>query len=59
MTKKDAAVYQGDKATVVKHADNLKVEGKFEGRTRDASVTRGELMSILSHKDNLNINIKF
>jgi hypothetical protein len=51
--------YNGERAAVVKHSDNLRVEGKFEGRAKEASVKRGERMSVVKHKDNLKMEGTF
>ena len=62
MTKKEEKMVVGERAKVVKHQDNIKVEGKFEGRSKSSTVgsfARGERMAIVRHKDNLKMEGKF
>ena len=43
---------KGDRA-VVKHKDNLKLEGSFEGRRKSMAATKGERSVVKKHQDNL------
>jgi len=40
---------------VKRHEDNLKMEGKFEGKQLEAVAIRGERMAIKKHQDNLTL----
>ena len=52
--QKDATILlQGERASVVKHEDNLKMEGAFEGRSKAEAFTRGDRVDVVRHKDNL------
>ena len=54
MKKESAVSYVGERASVVKHEDNLKVEeGAFEGRAEQAAFTHGDRVDVVRHKDNL------
>ena len=54
MKKETAVSYVGERASVVKHEDNLKVEaGTFEGRAEQAAFTHGDRVDVVRHKDNL------
>ena len=43
----------GENDKVVKHKDNLKLEGSFEGRRKSMTATKGERSEVKKHQDNL------
>ena len=46
---------KGDRASIVRHTDNLKMEGKMETRALNATFTAGDKASIVRHGDNLKL----
>ena len=52
MQRDTNAVLVGERAAVVKHQDNLKMEGKMESRTT-AAVVKGERAEVKRRTDNL------
>lgn len=49
----------GERVTMVRHKDNLHVEGAFEGRAKTEAVLKGERAVVKKHEDNLRMEGKF
>ena len=46
---------RGDRVDVVRHQDNLKLEGKFEGKVLETAATKGDRAAIKKYEDNLKL----
>ena len=49
------ALARGDRAAVVRHQDNLKMEGAFETKKAEVAHVRGERAVVKKHEDNLKL----
>lgn len=58
-TSATSSFARGDRVDVVRHKDNLHVEGAFEGRPKTEAVLKGERAIIKKHEDNLKMEGTF
>ena len=52
-------VHTAERTTAVRHQDNLKVEGKFEGKASQGMAAIGERAAVVKHQDNLKMEGRF
>ncbi len=58
--KEQVAFARGDRADVVRHKDNLSLEGEFTKRVTSANnVMKGERAAVVKHRDNLKMEGSF
>ena len=55
----NATFTAGDKASIVRHGDNLKMEGSMDVKRRDTVVLKGERHGVVKREDNLKMEGSF